>query len=92
MKFDFELLCWIAALMVLAISNPAHTHYTICPFHLLGFPWCPGCGLGHSISYLFKLDFTNSFNSHPLGIFAVVVLVHRIFILSIKQFKIFTTK
>ncbi|MCA1745114.1 MAG: DUF2752 domain-containing protein [Bacteroidales bacterium] len=42
----------------------------------LGF--CPGCGLGTSISWLFRGQLSQSFASHPLGIPAVGILVHRI--------------
>ncbi|MEN8224828.1 MAG: DUF2752 domain-containing protein [Bacteroidota bacterium] len=53
--------------------------YSLCPFHNLGFHWCPGCGLGHSISWLFRGDIVQSFHAHPLGIPAVLVLSIRVF-------------
>ncbi|HEY2583255.1 MAG TPA: DUF2752 domain-containing protein [Mucilaginibacter sp.] len=48
---------------------------------LLGFSWCPGCGLGHSISFLFHGDLNRSFHAHWLGIPALVIISHRIYIL-----------
>ncbi len=72
-----EALIWIAALMFLAISNPAVHHYTLCPLDNLGITYCPGCGLGRSIGYLFRLDFVSSFLSHPLGIPAVFLFIYR---------------
>jgi hypothetical protein len=45
----------------------------------MGFKFCPGCGLGHSISYLFHGDIQESFSTHPLGIFAVIIILCRIY-------------
>jgi Protein of unknown function (DUF2752) len=74
-----EAAIWISALIFLAfINNPGHTHFTFCPIKNLGFRFCPGCGLGNSISYLLHGDFYNSFLSHPLGSIALAVLIFRI--------------
>ncbi|MBK9098302.1 MAG: DUF2752 domain-containing protein [bacterium] len=75
----FEALVWIVGLLYLAfIHSPGKSHFTICPLANLGIEFCPGCGLGNSISYLFKGDFVSSFHAHPLGIFALTVLTLRI--------------
>ena len=74
-----EALIWIAGLIVLACINPyGGSHFSICPFHNLGIKYCPGCGLGHSISYLFHGDIHNSIECHFLGIPAVIILLYRI--------------
>jgi hypothetical protein len=73
-----EAYIWIVALLTLFVLEPSSAHYTICPFHHLGFTFCPGCGLGRSISYAFAGDLYRSFESHPLGLFALIVLVLRI--------------
>lgn len=76
----FELTAWVSAILLLALMDPAtNTHYSFCFFKFLGINFCPGCGLGHSISYLFHGDFEQSFNSHPLGFFAVTVILYRIY-------------
>ena len=76
----FEALVWILGLAyLLLIHSPGETHFTICPLSNLGFEFCPGCGLGNSISYFFKGDFISSFHSHPLGIFALLIIIFRIF-------------
>ena len=76
---EFEALIWIFGLVYLALINsPEATHFTICPLSNLGFKYCPGCGLGNSISYLFRGDFSSSFHSHPLGIFALIIIAFRI--------------
>ncbi|MDN3550783.1 DUF2752 domain-containing protein [Mucilaginibacter aquaedulcis] len=78
----FELLFWIAAMLSLAFTAPqAESHFTLCPLKLMGITWCPGCGLGHAIIYLFHGDIRNSFHSHWLGIPAVLIIFHRIYIL-----------
>ena len=75
----FELAFWIVALGSLAAMEPTtSTHYSFCIFKLTGLPFCPGCGLGHSISYLFHGNIKASLSSHPLGIFAVVIILLRI--------------
>jgi len=78
----FELVFWVAAMLTLAFSKPgAESHFTLCPLKLMGFKWCPGCGLGHSIIYLFHGEIRNSFHAHWLGIPAVIVIFHRIYVL-----------
>jgi len=75
----FEVAFWIFALTSLAVMKPGtDTHYSFCIFKMFGLPFCPGCGLGHSISYLFHGNIKASLSSHPLGIFAVVVILLRI--------------
>jgi len=78
----FELVFWIAALSALALTNPTEqAHFTLCPLKLSGITWCPGCGLGHAISFLFHGNLRNSFHAHWLGIPAVVIILHRIYVL-----------
>lgn len=80
----FELTAWITCLVSLAFMQPdLSAHYSLCFFKWIGLPFCPGCGLGHSISFLFHGDLGNSFAAHPLGIFAVAVILHRIYKLSL---------
>jgi hypothetical protein len=75
----FEAVVWILGLFFLIfIHSPGERHFTICPLANLGFEFCPGCGLGNSISYIFRGDFIESFHSHPLGIFALIIITSRI--------------
>ncbi|MCD8741466.1 DUF2752 domain-containing protein [Mucilaginibacter roseus] len=48
---------------------------------MAGIGWCPGCGLGHSISWLFRGNLNNSFQAHWLGIPALAIISWRIVIL-----------
>jgi Protein of unknown function (DUF2752) len=77
-RINIELIFWIGGLTYLAFMNPWETHFSLCPIKNLGFPFCPGCGLGHSISFLFHGQFKESFHHHPLGIFALVVISWRV--------------
>lgn len=73
-----ELLFWSGALVALAFSSPEGHHYTLCPLSNLGFQYCPGCGLGRSVSCALHGNITGSIEWHPLGIFAIGVILHRI--------------
>ena len=76
---DLEAFVWLAGLMFLIFfHSPGESHFTICPLANLGLDFCPGCGLGNSISYLIKGEFISSFHSHPLGIFALIIIISRI--------------
>ncbi len=76
---NLELIFWVTALLYLFFVNPETSHYTFCPLKNMGFEHCPGCGMGHSLHYLMKLDMRESLTQHPLGIFALVVISARIF-------------
>ncbi|HEV8080122.1 MAG TPA: DUF2752 domain-containing protein [Chitinophagaceae bacterium] len=87
----FELVFWLTALISLALMTPGiDAHYSLCVFKLLGLNFCPGCGLGHSISYLFHGDMEASIAAHPLGVFAVLIIVCRIY--KLLQLHLFTKK
>ncbi|MBK9292429.1 MAG: DUF2752 domain-containing protein [Bacteroidetes bacterium] len=77
-----EVFVWLTALLLLAFVPPTETQQTFCVWHHAGLEACPGCGMGHSIAELFKGHLAESFNRHPLGMFAVLVIVWRIIRLS----------
>jgi len=75
-----EAIIWILGIILMAISNPYESsHYSLCLIKNSGLGFCPGCGLGHSIGFLARGEILLSFKSHPLGIFAILVLSYRIF-------------
>ena len=84
LNFGFRMLglegvVWIGAIIYLALFiNPVETHFTICPLSNLGFDFCPGCGLGNSISLFLKGNIGHSIETHLLGIPALVFLLLRI--------------
>lgn len=77
-RIPFEALIWVTALLILAFAGTGPGHFTLCPLKNAGFTFCPGCGLGSSVSFLLHGEFTASLQSHPLGFFAVIVLSFRI--------------
>lgn len=90
-RIPLELIFWIVALTVLAcakIHEPAHPdHFTLCPLANVGFDWCPGCGIGRSITHVFHGNFAESFEMHWFGIPALLIIVHRIVVLIKKDIK-----
>jgi hypothetical protein len=75
----FELLVWVGALVILFFLSEDSSQPSLCFFRFLGFTHCWGCGIGHSIHDALHLQFKESFHHHPLGIAAVIILLHRIF-------------
>lgn len=92
LKLHFEAFVWILALILLAFMSPDNTQATLCIWHYAGFDACPGCGLGHSISSAFHGDFSVSFQQHPLGIAAIILLLARIVRIFVFNRDIFTPK
>lgn len=75
----FEWLALCTGLVLMATMNPYTDHGTsLCLFELLDVPFCPGEGLGHSIAFFFRGDFTNAISAHPVGPASVFVLSGRI--------------
>lgn len=81
-RLPLELFFWILALVLLATADPHAHHFSLCPLANLGIEWCPGCGLGRSISALFHGEIKESLNFHWLGIPALMVIGYRIITLS----------
>ncbi len=81
-----EALVWLCALLFLGLSNPeSEFHFTLFwPSWFFDIK-SPGYGLGHSISWLFRGEFSRSLDSHWLGIPTVIILVHRIVSLQINR-------
>ncbi|MFZ4548791.1 MAG: DUF2752 domain-containing protein [Bacteroidales bacterium] len=82
MVHNLEAFIWIAVLLYFAISPlPNSNHFTICPLSLAGFQHCPGCGLGRSIMMLLHGHISESTTMHPLGLFAIALLIGRVFVI-----------
>jgi len=89
-RIEWEAVFWIAGLLYLAFINPYQTQqFSICPFHNMGITFCPGCGLGRSISFFYHGDIIHSLKSHPMGIIAFFLISYRIITLSRKMFRNF---
>ncbi len=74
-----EMLIWISAIGFLLLINPYNQdHHSLCFFKNLGIEFCPGCGLGRSISLIFRGDLSGSFQMHPLGIPVLAMILMRV--------------
>lgn len=74
----FEWIALISGLLLGAFLDPFSQASSICPIDRMGFDFCPGCGLGKSVAFAARGHLSASFQSHPLGLFAILVIVARI--------------
>jgi len=87
-NIEWEAVLWLIGLVCLLFVNPYDIqHFTLCPFRNLGITFCPGCGIGRSISFFYHGDLINSIKMHPLGIIAFILISQRIIKLSIKMYR-----
>ncbi len=74
-----EALLWAVGIVAMALMEPEGEHlFSLCPLRWLDFHFCPGCGLGHAIAYLFRGELEASWAAHPLGLPALLVLGWRV--------------
>ena len=80
-----ELILWVSALILLGTARPAlhheEKHFTFCPLANMGLSWCPGCGLGRSVTHFLHGNVLESIRFHWLGIPAVLIIGYRIIVL-----------
>jgi len=78
-NLPLELIFWIGSLAAVLLLDPqGGSHLSLCPLSQLGIEWCPGCGLGRSMSLLARGQFQASWTMHPLALLAYVVIISRI--------------
>ncbi len=65
-------------LLLLGLMNPENAGTSLCVLNWIGIPFCPGDGLGHSISYTFHGDVSAALEAHIAGPAAIVILSGRI--------------
>ncbi len=68
----------MVGLVALALMNPQTTGPDFCLLEFLGYSYCPGEGLGHSIAYLFRGQLDSAIEANIMGPFAVGMLSLRI--------------
>lgn len=73
----FEWLALAGMLAAAATIDPSMPPL-FCPVEWIGIDYCPGNGIGRAISSALRGDFYRSYDLHPAGIPAVVVLTARI--------------
>ena len=76
--FHFEWFALATGLLLMALLDPLSTAPSVCPLDLLNVEFCPGEGLGRSISYGFRGNFTASMQAHPAGLAAIIIISGRI--------------
>jgi len=75
----FEWAAMATALVLMALMNPyIDNGSSWCFFEMIGIPFCPGEGLGHSIAFTFRGDWSNALQANVAGPFAIIILVSRI--------------
>jgi len=78
-KNYFEISAFSAGLLLLALMNPhAANGPDLCLFDAVGFPFCFGDGLGHSIAFTFHGELYNAMEANILGPFTIIILSTRI--------------
>lgn len=77
-KPHIEWFAFLFGLILMATMNPYETGETFCLIERAGISFCPGNGLGHSIAFLFRGEFTEAMHANMLGPFAVIILSFRI--------------
>ncbi|MBN8546629.1 MAG: DUF2752 domain-containing protein [Ignavibacteria bacterium] len=83
----FEVTIWVAAIFYLFFYDPfKESDFTFCIYSNLGFEYCPGCGLGRSVSYLLHGEPGLSWETHKLGLLALPMLLYRIVQISYTQY------
>ncbi|MBW8686013.1 DUF2752 domain-containing protein [Chitinophaga rhizophila] len=89
-RINYELIIWPTALILLFLMDPYSDNGPgFCMLKRIGITWCPGCGMGHSISFLLHGQWKASLQAHFLGPFALPLLTYRIFQLGRAQWQSF---
>lgn len=85
-----EGLIWLSSIVYLfTLSDYDKNHFTICPLSNLGIDYCPGCGLGRSVSMVLYGNFIESIEYHWFGIPAILIILLRIFQLVRNNFNLY---
>jgi hypothetical protein len=74
---NLEQMVWKSGLQALFFMNAETTQPTFCILSNIGFSHCPGCGIGHAIHDVLHFQFWQSFQSHWMGLPAVVIIFFR---------------
>ena len=73
------------SLVILFFTNINQEHFSLCLNKIIGIDFCFGCGIGRSISSTLNGEFLKSFQFHFFGIPATIILINRIYNLSITK-------
>jgi hypothetical protein len=73
-----ESIIWSVALLLLFFMDANASAVSFCIPSMLGFQYCPGCGIGHAIHHALHLKFAQSFQEHWLGLPATIGILYLI--------------
>ncbi len=73
-----EWVVFSTGLLLLALMSPENAGTSLCFFDWIGINFCPGEGLGHSISHTFRGNISAALQAHMAGPAAVIILTGRI--------------
>lgn len=73
-----EWMVFLFGLILMATMNPYTTGTSFCLLDAMGFAYCPGEGLGHSIAFLFRGEIKMALDANLMGPLVVVGLSARI--------------
>ena len=77
-KSHIEWLAFLFGLILMGTLDPTVQGTSLCLLDFIGIDFCPGDGLGHSIAWLFRGEWSNSIKANLFGPLAVVILSLRI--------------
>lgn len=83
----FEWVALTTGLLLMALLDPFSGAKSYCVIDRLGYEFCPGCGLGQSISHTFRGDLSASIAAHPAGILAILVILGRVITIFHRNYK-----
>jgi len=86
-KIHLEWIVFAGGLCALAFMDPSDNSVSLCLIEQAGIPYCPGEGLGHSISHTFRGNWGMALEAHFMGPIAVVILSLRILYVWKKMFE-----
>jgi hypothetical protein len=90
MRKYLESILWATALLLLYFMDTSKETTSFCLFRIMGFHYCPGCGIGHAIHEVLHFRFADSFKYHLMGIPASAGILYLIVkpLISTKQTKL----
>lgn len=83
----FEWVALSTGLLLMGLLDPFSSADSYCVIDRFGFSFCPGCGLGKSISHTFRGDLSASISAHPAGLFAILVIAGRVLSIFHRNYK-----
>lgn len=88
-NLHFEWVALATGIILLAFMNPyVEQSASWCLFEWVGIPFCPGEGLGHSISFIFRGEIYKAMEANIIGVFALPVILGRIGVLITRNFQL----